>query len=105
MAATTESRPKLAALDTNILLHLAEDDAPAHNTILRLVRRGFTPVVTQTVVQELGNIARSPIAKKSKMATKALTSMREWGIQPVSLKPVGNGICDIVANVIANRGL
>ena len=26
--------------------------------------------------------------------------MRQWGIQPVALKPVGNGICDVGANII-----
>jgi predicted nucleic acid-binding protein len=31
--------------------------------------------------------------------------MLTWGIQPISLKPVGNGICEIAANIIANRKL
>lgn len=50
MAAPNVLRPKLAALDTNILFHLAEDYAPAHNLVRRLVKFGFTPIVTQTVV-------------------------------------------------------
>lgn len=99
-------RPKLVALDTNVLLHLAEDYAPAHNLVLTLVRRGFTPVVTQTVVHELGYFSHDePHTQRGKSATIALQNMRTWGVQPWGLKPVGNGICDIIAEVIANRDL
>ena len=106
MAAHIVSQPKLAALDTNILFHLAENHAPAHNLLLRLLRTGFTSIVTQTVVQELGYFADfGDTEKKKKTAILALSSMREWGVQPATLKPVGNGICEIVANVIAARDL
>lgn len=106
MAVTATSRPKLAALDSNVLFHLAENYAPAHNLVLRLVRLGFTPIVTQTVVQELGYAAQhGDTVRKKGLATTALMQMRQWGINPVALKPVGNGICDVVANVIASRGL
>jgi rRNA-processing protein FCF1 len=103
MAATTAFPPRLAVLDTNVLFHLAEQDAEAHNLVRRLVRFGFTPVVVQTVVQELGHaVDFGDTQQKRKSATIALTSMREWGIQPIGLRPVGNGICDVAANVIAN---
>lgn len=106
MAAPTASRPKWAALDTNILFHLAEDYAPAHNLVRRLVRFGFLPIVTQTVVQELGHLANEgETEKKRGSATLALTEMLGWGITPFGLKPVGNGICEIAANVILGRGL
>lgn len=106
MGEHTASRPKLAALDTNILFHLAEDYAPAHNLVRRLVRQGFTPIVTQTVVQELGHFAADADSeRKRKVAVLALTNMRSWGIQPTGLKPVGNGICEVAANIIAARGL
>jgi rRNA-processing protein FCF1 len=106
MAEKAASQQKLAVLDTNVLFHLAEQYAPAHNLVLRLVRTGFIPVVTQTVVQELGDASLYGYpAKKRELATIALSSMRSWGIQPTGLTPVGNGICEIVAEVIANRGL
>jgi rRNA-processing protein FCF1 len=106
MAAMAASRPKLVVLDTNVLLHLAEEHPAAHNLVLRLVKTGFVPVVTQTVVQELGNAARNgDTPEKRRSATIALQSMRTWGIQPVVLRPVGNGICEVVADVIANRHL
>lgn len=98
--AETAARPRLrlAAVDTNILIHLAEGYAPAHNLILRLVRMGIRPIVTQTVVQELGyQSARGPTSVKRDIATRALTEMRQWGIQPAGVTPLGNGICDIVA--------
>jgi predicted nucleic acid-binding protein len=104
--APAASRQKLAVLDTNVLFHLAEQYAPAHNLVLRLVKRGFVPVVTQTVVQELGYAAQYDVrAKNQDLATTALTHMRQWGIQPFSLVPVGNGICDIITDVILNRKL
>lgn len=106
MAEAPALRQKLAALDTNVLFHLAEDYAPAHNLVLRLVRSGFALIVTQTVVVELAYCAEEgETPKKRALATTALTTMREWGIEPVGLRPVGNGICEIAANVIASRGL
>jgi rRNA-processing protein FCF1 len=73
---TTASRPKLAALDTNILFHLAEQYAPAHNLVLRLVRTGFMPVVVQTVVQELSDAVKNgDTQKKRESAAIALSSM------------------------------
>jgi hypothetical protein len=106
MAGISGSRQKLAVLDTNILFHLAEQYAPAHNLVLRLVRSGMMPIVVPTVVQELANaVDEGDTAKKRAIAAEALSSMLQWGIQPTSLKPVGFGICDVAANVIANRHL
>jgi rRNA-processing protein FCF1 len=106
MAVKAVSRPKLVVLDTNVLFHLAENFSPAHNLVLRLVRSGLLPVVTQTVVQELGDASlRGRTPAKRQAATTALDQMLGWGIQPTGLKPVDNGICDIVADVISSRGL
>jgi rRNA-processing protein FCF1 len=105
MADPGTSRPKLVALDTNVLLHLAEDHAPAKNLVLRLIRLGYTPIATQTVVQELAYASQHGDVKKKISATRALSTMRENGIQPGSLKPVGNGICDVAANIIESRKL
>lgn len=107
MAGTFQpSRPKLVALDTNVLFHLAEQYAPAHNLVLRLVRAGFVCVVTPTTVQELANYADHAATQgKRQSATAALANMLQWGVQPFALRPVGNGISEIAADVIANRGL
>ncbi len=103
MAVPATSRPKLAALDSNVLFHLAEQHAPSHNLVRRLVRSGFTPIVTQTVVQELGFASmHGETDRKRAGATMALSTMREWGIQPVSLKPVGNGMC-VTSSTEASR--
>lgn len=100
-------RPKLAVLDTNVLIHLAENSAPANNLVLRLVRLGYSPVVTQTVIQELAWATEHGVTQRKRaVAKRALTEMLQWGIQPYSiLKPVGNGICDVIADMIAARGL
>lgn len=81
MAETAKvSRPKLAVLDTCVLFHLAEQHAPSHNLVLRLIRRGMTPVVGQTVIQELGYMAANdPSPAKRALATEALKNMRSWG--------------------------
>ena len=102
----TPFRRKLVAIDTCVLFHLAEQHAPSHNLVLRLVRMGMQPMVSQTVVQELGHLAEHhPNETKRRMAETALATMRSWGIEPVALKPVGNGISDVIADLIANRGL
>lgn len=107
MAAPSKvSRQKLVVLDTCVLFHLAEQHAPSHNLVLRLVRMGLTPIVGQTVIQELGYFAeQNADQRKKQLATTALTSMLQWGIQPMALKPVGNGICEIVSDVMFGRGL
>ena len=70
------------------------------------MRNGFTPIITQTFVQELGyGVDHGASAKKRKIAEIALVSLREWGVQPLVLKPVGNGICDVIVDVIAGRKL
>ncbi|WP_404425404.1 hypothetical protein [Nibricoccus sp. IMCC34717] len=98
--------PKLVAVDTNVIFHLAEDHAPSLNLILRLIRRGYTPIVTQTVVQELAYAySFSKEASKRKVAEKALRNLLNWGIQVINLKPVGNGICDVVADKIGSKHL
>lgn len=99
-------RLRLAALDTNVLIHLAEDYAPAHNLVLRLIRMGCRPIVTQTVTQELGyqSVYGSTPAKQAN-ATRALQEMRRWGIQPAGIKPVGNGICEVVADRFVSERL
>jgi len=67
---------------------------------------GFTTVVTPTVVQELAYGADHAATVELKgLFMLALSDMIQWGVQPFNLKPVGNGICEIVANVIADRGL
>jgi len=85
---------------------LAEQHAPSHNLILRLVRMGFRPIVSQTVVQELAFMAQYDAkSDRRQTAVKALESMRGWGIEPFALKPVGNGISEVISDVIANRGI
>jgi hypothetical protein len=85
---------------------LAEDSAEAHNLVRRIVRMGMSPIITQTVVSELGHLAgHGETKRKRKMAIVALSTSRSWGIQPIALKPVGNGICEVAANIIAARGL
>ena len=92
-----QPRLRLAALDTNIVIHLAEDYAPAHNLVLRLIRKGVRPIVTQTVTQELGfQSVNAPTEPKRQIALAALAKLRSWGIQPVGVKPVGNGVCEVV---------
>ena len=105
-APTVASRPKLAVLDTNVLFHLAENYAPAHNLVLRLIGGGITSVVTQTVVQELAHAEQyADTPHKQEMARISLVSMLAWHIQPITLRPVGNGICEIVCGIIAQRNL
>lgn len=104
MAAMAASQPRLVVLDTNLLLDMAEQHAASRNVALRLVRNGEIPIVVQTVVQELGYASQDTSKPRVQaLAVIALTSMRLWGVQPVALKPVGNGICEVIADKIAYR--
>jgi predicted nucleic acid-binding protein len=106
MAVLSQLPRALVVLDTNVLIHLAEEHAGAHNTVLRCVKFGWIPVITQTVILELGHTAQySDKPKKRYAATIALSNLLAWGIQPTGLKPVGNGICGIVAEQIVQRRL
>jgi rRNA-processing protein FCF1 len=96
------SNPIEIAVDTNVLLDLANDDETVidcFNTIRQRIPNAQT-VVLPTVIQELADLADSgETARKRELALKALQSIRgRWAFSPVNCIPVGHGIVFLSVN-------
>ena len=97
----------LVALDTNVLLDLAKADEKVIDCIetIRARVKNAHFVVLPTVVQELMGIADDHERDESELAIVALSSILEWGFQPVNCIPVGNGIVEETGRKLRNAGL
>lgn len=107
-----ENEPKkhpLVAFDTNVLMALAGEDDDAWQCMETLKARRPNPrlIVTPTVLQELvrfvGDVG-SP-DRRDHYSTVALSSLAQWGIQPLNLLPVGHGIVERIGDDIRRQGL
>ena len=102
-------KPIEVALDTNVLLDLANDDEVVIDCIQTIRKRIPTVVflVLPTVIQELvavSEIGETPLARK--LALKALKNIRSpWGFCAVNFLPVGHGIVEETARKIRANGL
>jgi predicted nucleic acid-binding protein len=101
-------RSPLIAVDTNVPLDLADDKEHAHDA-LDVVRRRLNPgriLVTPTVFQELVFLAEEPDgAIDRQQATRALHGLTSWGLELVSLVPVGHGIVGQIADKLQEARL
>ena len=99
------AKPKPLALDSNILLDLAEGKDFAHAFREEFQERGYALIVPPTVVTELTLKATGPAGPKAELAMIALQRLREWGIQPYDLRSVGHGITEEFSRSLMKRGL
>jgi len=77
--------PKLLALDTNLVLDLAEDLDSAHDFRETFKSRGYGFRLPSTAAMELSWKARNdPAHRVRALATRALAGLRKWDIQPLS---------------------
>ncbi len=88
---------KKFALDTNVLLDLAADKDFAHTFREVFQEKGYLLMVPPTVIQELAYAATHKSDEEQRLAHRALAHralacMREWGLGPFDLVPVGHGI-------------
>lgn len=98
----------LVAVDTNVLLDLADDNEAVWDCLDALKRRRLVPrfVILPTVLQELAHLADNGGTKeKRRLALAALQSLIAWGFEPLDLKPVGHGIVERIGDEIRARGL
>lgn len=102
--AAPEIRTKFA-LDTNILLDLADEQDFAHTFREVFQEKGYLLQVSPTVVQELAFAAFKEDGRVQKLASRALSCMREWHILPFDLVPVGHGITEQFTHRLTSRGL
>jgi predicted nucleic acid-binding protein len=102
------SRPIEIAVDTNILLDLADDNEAVIDALDTVRERidGAQIIVLPTVIQELNAITEEGETKREReLAFTALRNVLEWGFQPVNCVPVGHGITEETARRLRANGL
>jgi len=90
----------LVAVDTNVLLDQALDDADVIDAIAVIRERlgDVRLIVTPTVLHELAWAADNDDDRETREAAlKALSKLREWGYEPLNVVPVGNGIVEQIS--------
>jgi predicted nucleic acid-binding protein len=99
----------LVAVDTNVLLDLADDSPPVWDAIetIRSRLQGVRIVATSSVVQEVSWLAENgPTAECRALALKALKNfVVKWKFELVDFIPVGHGIIEQTARQIRAAGL
>lgn len=109
MATTAPRKPLWVAVDTNVLLDLADGKEHVWNAVQTVRKRlpGVQIVVPPTAVQELAWIVdNGDTEQERKLAlTAAQKLVREWQFVPLNLIPVGHGITDRIASELRRKGL
>ena len=101
-------KPSLVALDTSVLLDLAEKSDDAQDCVATIRKRlaGVSLIILPAVIQELALLLENPLPRKRRLAELALASIRDpWRFQPLNFIPVGHGITGAIAAKIRRAGL
>jgi predicted nucleic acid-binding protein len=98
----------LIAVDSNVLIDQADGSADVLDALAvireRLVRVGF--IVPPTVLQELAFIAdEGDTAEEKQLAVTVLSSLQEWGYEPLNVVPVGQGIVEQISLTLRMRSI
>jgi predicted nucleic acid-binding protein len=100
---------KRFALDTNLLIDLADEKDFAHTFREVFQEKGVELVVPPTVVHELAYFASgdadSADSEVARLSHHALACMREWKLQAYDLISVGHGITEQFTKRLMSRGL
>jgi predicted nucleic acid-binding protein len=80
-----QSHPKRLALDTNVLMDLADGNAATHAFLERFQTRGYDLRVPPTVLVELAHFSKHGSGEKQRLSTVALKSLQDWKITPFVL--------------------
>lgn len=109
MARAAPRKPLWVAVDTNVLLDLADEKENVWAAIDTVRQRlpGVQIVVPPTAVQELAWIvANGDTARERKLAIVAAQKLvPEWQFVPLNLIPVGLGITERIAGKLRSQGL
>jgi len=84
---TAASTKRSLALDTNLLLDLAEGNDFAHDFREEFAGRGYGLVIPPTVLAELEALVRAGHTPQCDFADTALESLAAWECQPFMLSP------------------
>ena len=100
-------KPVLIAVDTNVLLDQAVEDADVLDAIATIKARltGSTFLVPPTVLEELGYQYSEGDAEERHAAERALECMQEWGYNPINVIPVGKGIAERLRFKLRSSGV
>lgn len=102
------SKPIEVALDTCVVLDLADEDGVTIASI-KTIRKRLSDcqiIVLPTVIQELNAISINGDRDERELALRALLSIRgTWKFRPVNCIPVGHGIVFETARKIRIKGL
>lgn len=97
----------LVALDTNVLLDQAIENADVLDAVVTIRTRlpDATFIVPPTVLEELGYQFEMGNAEAQEAAEIALSCMVGWGYKPINVIPVGKGIAERVSFKLRSGGL
>jgi hypothetical protein len=97
----------LLAVDTNVLLHLADgvDDVIDAVETIKERAKGAQLIATPTVLQELFALHEDEEHDAHELANEALTCMMDWGVQPLNLIAVGHGIVEQIGLKLRTNGV
>ena len=101
------TRPvKQLALDTNLVLDLAEGADFAHDFRESFQKKGYVLYLPPTTAAELHeNFQHGETARKRELAQTALLKVRSWGLRPLDLADVEESIAERFAGRLLQAGL
>jgi predicted nucleic acid-binding protein len=109
MADLTMPNPPQIAVDTNVLIDWADNNALVLDCFTTIRRKypNAPIIVPPTVIEELTDIASDGDSDEEKqLALTALKKMRpDWGLKPFNFVPVGHGIVEETAWKIRAAGI
>jgi hypothetical protein len=97
--------PKFAAIDTKFILALAGGEPDAEATLDYLHKTGFIPIVTETVIEQLGELVESSEPTARDVAKYAARWMTSWGVLEVQNINIANGAAQVHAEKLLEQGL
>lgn len=104
----TSRKPPLIAVDTNVLIDLAQDEESVWECLDTLHARRPKPrlIITPTVMQEIIHLANHGDTPGERHdAANAASSLLAWGFAPLNLLPVGHGIVERIGDELRRLGL
>src|SRR5713226_7873754 len=99
------SPKKSLALDTNLLLDLAEEKDFAHEFREEFRSRSYLLLIPPTVVAELDFLASFGSRPQSKYAKVALENLTSWACQPLALSGTNLSVAQRFAMRLIDLGL
>lgn len=96
---------RFAALDTRFILALAGGEPDAEATIDYLTRNGFVPIITESVMEQLGELLHSQDEGTRRTASNALQWLSTWQILVPPNAYVENGAAQVHAEKLLTQNL